>query len=734
MQRFIPKSTSSAASIERNNWTRAARWLRLVFVLYFCATTGGAQGTHLRESEKGQYSFYRPYLRNWFTDTLPQHRDIGGAINRSIVMLLEQHNLLGSLSDGAAGKWIDLDYPQEKLGKMIRISIPYSIPGGFSLHFVASNFGPPDIYLNLDQVGLYLLKQRIESAEFPFYLIRQSHLPPDPILSLELNWEGLSIYQDYERSGYVDLNGDGLRDRVIVSKYGVSSQLNTGFGLFGAEELSREVFAMRIGYIASYTLAFSGLTRESSLSESGLQGDTSDSHLKVETEQPGTLPLTVENFSLSGSSYSELIARLGNFARDGVESMIPEKYISSNYDSLEKLAYELAKGEGRFSSSAFQIGFSVGSMDGRADRWRVEEFGATLDELAKANINILGDEAVRRLAEPLEILKFPLFRTMIRDRASGVCVGLDDFYQADAANLKEAVSKGSAQAAFVKKVMEYNPFSKISCYKNLSVDSRFTICNPALLSGMALGFVAVIGFVGDSGVDAALRAGPARENPALVWSPIRQRVATLGVGLDEKNVKALSASAAGTATILIELGFKSSNRFLDNWIAGAAERKGQIDASNRIVDALRASFPQFAPTQEIRGPQEAAQEIGRFVGGLYATIDELRATIVSLRNLVDTLQGTIETLTEVNQRLNEALTTAQQALSEARDRFRELQETIANINEAAKSATGVLGDIGRITNILANTTEVLYYGSSVGVTYEVGSAAVNGVKHLISLL
>ena len=215
--------------------------------------------------------------------------------------------------------------------------------------------------------------------------------------------------------------------------------------------------------------------------------------------------------------------------------------------------------------------------------------------------------------------------------------------------------------------------------------------SPSILSGQICAYVDILSIVNDPNFLNTLKTNT--NNNLDFWSELTNRFQENLMQYSPSQIETLSNSWMGTASLEHREGYRDVSSFIQRANTEVSKAQGSSEAVKEIIAFMKNNFPQFNPPGDISTPAQAEAAIGGFVNGLYGTINQLDITINNLNNV----------------------------LLNANNRINQLQTVLDNVNKAAIGLSGTTSNLNRITNVLANTSEVYYWGSSVGVLHSVGS-------------
>lgn len=224
-------------------------------------------------------------------------------------------------------------------------------------------------------------------------------------------------------------------------------------------------------------------------------------------------------------------------------------------------------------------------------------------------------------------------------------------------------------------------------FKPFDASGNWYLLSPAMLSGQVSAYVNILAMVNNKNFLAQLRTS---QNTGDFWNNLTDSLQENLTNYSSADVSALSKSWVGITSLEFREGYRDVSSFVQSANSEVSKMSGSEEAVEEIMQFMKQKYPQFNPPGNITTPEQAEAAIGGFVDGLYGTINQLDATINNLNVLL------------VN--ANNTVTLLQQQIGG-------IGSTVSNLN--------------RLTNVLANGAEVLYWGSSVGVVHSVASWVEN---------
>ena len=617
------------------------------------------------ESRQTRYNFIRPYIENWFIDLLPSERSLEETLNSTI------KNLCGV----------------DSLNSYIFLSINPNDDRqkpDFSLYFMnnsPSEWGKTikSFYLSYDN----------EEDEYTNLTQSFSYVP-------SFFMQGISAIKGQGFDFAVDLNGDQLVDIIQAGDttrtplfgnetetkfFDLRVYINTGFGYVREKDLAQFIYDFRIGYIGGYYLGFNN-------------SFSTDPKTAVTTDLNKNITSQASYAILPEKAYKQNLS-------------LDSRYICSNYENLKNRNF-LNGNRNQVLFVGLKSGYSAGKNAGDKIKTSVSSFDANTrslqtlttpsnlrDTVILANNLIDYNDEFTKFSD--ELLKIPLFNIILKNRNTGKTVSLNDLYNSKEMEIVKMPNNESSYAAFTQKINRPVFESSVPFFKPLNKDSIWYICNPSILAGQISAYLSILTIVNNTDF---LETIPSNNFDNNFWTNLRNASFANVMPYNNTQIQQMSISVPGIFSLEFREGYRDIVKYIDMANSEINRNIGREEATKEIIEYLKQEFSDFKPSNSITTPQQAKVEIARFISSLYSVIQELELTINKLNYEIDKLS-------ETNQILQTTLINANKRLSE-------LEGLISKLTSAASN-------LDRTLNVIANTAEVAYWGSSTGVTYTVGN-------------
>lgn len=616
-----------------------------------------------------QKSLFEPYGKDWFSDLAPKDRSVTHALLKAI-RAIEGNDSMQSIA---------LKVMPDPSSSRPNLKLIFA-------HFASSqNPWPP--------LSVYVLSYDENSSQ---YLIRNQPPPqpgqlPDIDVLLVPAPPGYPVPQPLLSSSKYDLNGDGRLDRIdgsVISYAQPSSDikwdkskfpplevfikiyLDTEVGLIEDENIAQSVFDYRIGYIAGYSTSFNAGFSKSVVSQNNAPSNATVATYKLPAANPNFDPSKINYPSTEDLTYDSTI-------------------ICSKYEDISKRKF-LNFQRNQLLYIGLQKGIAAGKADAQLITAKIAKLtGNKFVKSTKAPDASETDKAVEydQLRSDLvtSLMNTPLFRISFKNRKTGEVKYLLDGLMASSDNVQPVDKSNSLYADFIAKIKRpVTQQTSAAFFKPAETNGDWYLLSPGLLSGQATAYVNILALVNDKKTMDQIRATDPDGN---YWLSLMDNFQSQLMKYSDDDIAVLGSSVVGVNSLLFREGYRNATLYLIKANSEVSFDQGKTAAVTEIIDYLRTSFPQFHPPADITTTEQAKVAIGGFISGLYSVINQMDGTIKNLNTL----------------------------LLNANDRVTQLQSVINNLNDASRG-------LAKTTNVIGNTLEVAYWGSSVGGIYTLGDS------------